>query len=127
MSAETLKALTDAKKALTKLQRQNRKSGQTGNEVWFRMMVDYWESRYYIEQTHGEREQARKELEEQMAIQAQQEEEQRLAREAEEKDREAQNLSSNLESISSDDDENLESKFKVRDRNTDEQSDNEDR
>lgn len=46
------------------------------------MMVDYWESRYYIEQTHGERECARKELEEQMAIKAQKEEEERLAKEA---------------------------------------------
>lgn len=65
-------------------------------EVWYQMMVDYWESRYYIEQTHGERELERKEAEEIMARKAKEEEEAKLAAELKKRREEEDTISSML-------------------------------
>ena len=47
-------------------------------QVWYKMMVDYWESRYYIEQTHGLREAQRKKIEEEARMRQEAAERQRL-------------------------------------------------
>ena len=51
VSKETEIALRDAKKKLAEM--ISRPSGQL-NEVWLRMMADYWESKKLMEQTYGE-------------------------------------------------------------------------
>ena len=68
VSQSTIRSLEEAKKNLHKLQKY-KKTTEEVNEVWYRMMVDYWESRYYIEQMHGERDAAKQELEMQMQVQ----------------------------------------------------------
>ena len=53
VSDETEKALGEAKKKLNAILRKSKGAGQL-NEVWLRMMVDYWESKKLMEQTYGE-------------------------------------------------------------------------
>lgn len=74
VSEQTLKALNDAKRNLVKLRKRTSKTSDNISEVWYQMMVDYWESRYYIEQTHGLREAAKKKLDEEVRLREEAEE-----------------------------------------------------
>ena len=56
VSAETEHALLNAKKKLSEVLHKTQAAGQL-NEVWLRMMVDYWESKRLMEQTYGEHQQ----------------------------------------------------------------------
>ena len=48
VSAETDKALLDSQKKLAEVISKSKAAGQL-NEVWLRMMVDYWESKRLVE------------------------------------------------------------------------------